>query len=157
MVERDGPARSAAPQWQLLSRSCMLFYDEPAAETALNLVSVYMTGRQFPAAPSYGVRRMIWHRQNKGYAVSRKGIRRPMWLIRLMGMYQKANISRPRKEPRHDSICVEGCGWNGVVSSDAPTPPLCRWARLPLFDGHPTRDLPCSRHDCGDQIEAHGV
>ena len=97
MIERDHPELSVGIQCRLLPISRSSFYHGPAGKTELNLDPMRLNIRQFLDTPFYGVRQMTLHLQNEGHAVNRQLLRRLMRLMRLMPIYQKPNISKPRK------------------------------------------------------------
>ena len=53
--------------------------------------------RQFLDTPFYGVQKMAWHLQAKGWSVNVKRVRRLMRLMGLMPIYQKPRTSIPAK------------------------------------------------------------
>jgi putative transposase len=61
----------------------------------MNLALMQVIDQQFLETPFYGVRQMTWHLQNEGHPVNQKRIRRLMWLMRLMPIYEKPNTNKP--------------------------------------------------------------
>ena len=86
MVQTDHPKLSIVRQCALVGISRSSFYDEAKGESPLNLELMRLIDKQFLETPFYGSRQMARHlRNNEGYCISRKRVRRLM-----------ANILPPR-------------------------------------------------------------
>jgi putative transposase len=95
MINKNHPCLSDEAQCRLLSIARSSFYYELMGETDLNLDLMVKIDKQLLETPFYGVQQITWHLQNEGHAVNDKRIRRLMWLMRLMPIYQKPDTRCP--------------------------------------------------------------
>jgi putative transposase len=93
------PVLSVRRQCELLSLSRSSLYYARQPENALNLALMRAIDEIYTEMPFYGVLRMTEElRQNRGYAVGVKRVRRLMRLMGLEALYPKPRTSIPNKE-----------------------------------------------------------
>ena len=98
MVDPDMKTLSVVRQCELVSISRSVFYYAGKGESPFNLLLMRLIDEQFMETPYYGSRQMARHLRRRGYAVSRKRVRRLMRLIGLTPIYQKPRLSDPHPE-----------------------------------------------------------
>ena len=70
-------------------------YYEAAPETAENLRLMRLLDEQYTRTPFYGVRKMVWWLDERGYTVNPKRVRRLMRVMGLEAIYAKPRLSLP--------------------------------------------------------------
>ncbi len=98
MVEPSHPRLSIIRQCRLLSFSRSGFYYEETGVSGLYLTLMRLIDEQFLETPWYGRRQMMCHLRRLGYHVGGKRVRRLMWKIGLMAIYQKPRPRIPHPE-----------------------------------------------------------
>jgi putative transposase len=98
-VDPEHGRLSIARQCQLLSIQRSTYYYQPVGESPQNLELMRLVDVQYLETPWYGARQMTQHLRREGHAVNRKRIGRLMQVMRLSGIYQKPNTSKPH--PQH--------------------------------------------------------
>lgn len=98
MVEAHHHRLSIVKQCSLLKISRSSLYYEAMGESPLNLKLMRLIDEQFLETPYYGARQMARYLRRQGYWTNRKRIRRLMFKMGLMAIYQKPNTSKPHPE-----------------------------------------------------------
>lgn len=86
----------------------------------MNLMLMGKLYEQFLEKPNFGVRQMTWYLRKEGHLMKKKRIRRLMWLMGRMPIYQKPNTSKAAKGKRRIPSCYEVWGWIGPARSGPP-------------------------------------
>lgn len=81
-------------QCELLGLSRSGYYYEPCPESEEDLLLMPLLDEQYMNTPYYGIRRMQWVLQQKGYRVNHKKIARLLRLMGLEAVYPKPNLSK---------------------------------------------------------------
>jgi putative transposase len=85
---------SVRRQCELLGLNRSTLYYEPATETPENLGLMRLIDEEYTRHPFQGSRRMaVWLKEDMGYEVNRKRVRRLMRLMGLEAIYPKPNLS----------------------------------------------------------------
>ncbi len=91
MIDRDHRHLSLVRQCILLAVSRASVYYRPVPTRAEDLELMALMDRQYLKTPFYGSRRMKAWLLREGYLVSRKRVRRLMWLMGLEAIYRRPN------------------------------------------------------------------
>lgn len=94
LVETHHPSISISRQCELLGLSRSGYYYEPYPESEENLTLMRLLDIQYMDTPYYGIRRMQWVLQQKGYSVNHKRVARLLRLMGLEAVYPKPNLSK---------------------------------------------------------------
>jgi putative transposase len=78
----------------LLGLSRSGYYYQPCPESEENLTLMRLLDEQYMDTPYYGIRRMQWVLQQKGYQVNHKKVARLLRLMGLEAVYPKPNLSK---------------------------------------------------------------
>ncbi len=89
MIERNKEKISVKRQCELLGVSRASLYYQPVSASPTDLVLMRLLDEQYLKTPFFGSRRMTIMLRNRGYAVTRKRVRRLMRLMGLEAIYQK--------------------------------------------------------------------
>ena len=100
MIDSTHSDLSISRQCGLVSISRSTCYYEGFGESALNLELMRRIDEQFLETPFYGSRQMTRWLRRKGFAVSRKRVRRLMRTLGLRALYQRPSTSVPHPEHR---------------------------------------------------------
>jgi len=99
LVDVDNDQISIKRQCELLGISRSGYYYQPCPESQENLELMRLLDEQYLDTPYYGIRRMQWFLNQKGYQVNHKKVARLLRLMGLEAVYPKPNLSRP--DPAH--------------------------------------------------------
>ena len=138
MVDAEHDRLSITRQCRLMSIARSSFYYEGTGESPLNLRLMRVIDEQFLETPFYGSRQMTRWLRRQGDPVSRKRVRRLMWLLGVHALFPAApDVSAAPHPRRTGSIptCCAMCRSHGRTTCGArmsPTSPcsgaFCTWS-----------------------------
>ena len=99
MVDAEHDRLSITRQCRLMSIARSSFYYEGTGESPLNLRLMRVIDEQFLETPFYGSRQMTRWLRRQGDPVSRKRVRRLMWLLGVHALFQRPRTSQPHRTP----------------------------------------------------------
>ena len=99
MIDKQNSSLSLVKQCRLLQIHRSGLYYQPCSESQENIEIMRLLDEQYFKTPFYGVRKLTaWLRNDNGYIINCKRVKRLMDLMDWQTIYRKPNTSKPNKQ-----------------------------------------------------------
>lgn len=113
MIDKQSSSLSIVQQCRLLNIHRSGLYYQPCSESQENIAIMRLLDEQYFKTPFYGVRKLTtWLRDDFGYSINRKRVKRLMDLMGWQTIYRRPNTSKPNKQNRIYPYLLKGLAIN---------------------------------------------